>query len=396
MNINKSEKPKKIAFLFMIYDFIEKEELWYNFFNNNVDENLYTIYIHCKNKNDVRINSFFSKFLIDKNYPTEWGKYNLVNVQNKLLELALNDEDNYKFMLLSGSHIPLHNFDFIYNFLISNNSSYFSFFNPYVYNLFQERTIYYATLGHKHFKTINNYKNYNLKKWKFGSQWCILNRNHTNFLVINQKILDRIFSDSQFPDEYAYINFLFENKQTNDIINKPTSFVTWRYLTSNPNLKSKPCCFSNNDLTNNILLNLKSSYLFLRKVHSNCAINENIIFSETHNFNLSGKFIKFTKNKEVKDDKKYIDLFMAQCKNNEPVKKPNNESVKKPNNEPVKKPNKEPNKKTNNEPVKKINNEPVKKINKEPVKTQNSKSDKKINNILHKMLKIIKIKTNNT
>jgi hypothetical protein len=40
---------KKIAFLFLIYDIINLEELWNKFFLN-VDKNKYTIYIHYKRK----------------------------------------------------------------------------------------------------------------------------------------------------------------------------------------------------------------------------------------------------------------------------------------------------------------------------------------------------------
>ena len=45
---------KKIAFLFLIYDVINQEELWNSFFSN-IDPNKYSIYIHYKNNTPLNL-----------------------------------------------------------------------------------------------------------------------------------------------------------------------------------------------------------------------------------------------------------------------------------------------------------------------------------------------------
>ena len=117
----------KLVFLFMIYDIIEKEDLWKQFFKD-VNENKFNIYIHAKDNNKVNLSDDFKKFLLNKNYPTEWGTFSLVYLQNRLLEESIKDKENYKFIFLSGSHIPLHTFDYLYNFLTLNDNSYFHYF----------------------------------------------------------------------------------------------------------------------------------------------------------------------------------------------------------------------------------------------------------------------------
>lgn len=56
-----------IAFLFLIYDEINHEELWKLFFNNM--EN-YNIYIHYK---DYKYSEYFDKYKIKNCIPTAWG-----------------------------------------------------------------------------------------------------------------------------------------------------------------------------------------------------------------------------------------------------------------------------------------------------------------------------------
>ena len=43
-----------------------------------------------------------------------------------LLEEAYKDKDNYKFIFISDSCIPLYGFNYIYDFLTKNNNSFFN------------------------------------------------------------------------------------------------------------------------------------------------------------------------------------------------------------------------------------------------------------------------------
>ncbi len=263
---------KKIAFLFMIYETFEKEDIWYKFFEN-IDENKYSIYIHGKDKNKIVFeNDFFKKFIINEEYQTNWGDYTLINLQNRLYELSIKDENNYKFILMSGTHIPLHNFDFIYDFLIKNNKSYI--------NYFQNNNDYYK----KCIYTVNNYKKYNLDCWYVASQWSIFNREIINFILENELDIKRIFEKSKLPDEIAYINYLRENNKMINISNHKTTYYSMK--PSKKIYKRFPHTFDDNELN---LLNfnkIKKNYLFMRKVVKSCNIQNEWIFSKINNFNL--------------------------------------------------------------------------------------------------------------
>ena len=112
---------KKIAFLFLIYDILNLEELWNKFFLN-VDKNKYTIYIHYKNNVTLK---YFEQYKLKNCIETKYADISLVCAQNILLEEALKDENNEHFIFLSNSCVPFKNFEFIYNKL----STYKSYFN---------------------------------------------------------------------------------------------------------------------------------------------------------------------------------------------------------------------------------------------------------------------------
>jgi hypothetical protein len=289
----------KIAFLFMIYDIIEKEEIWLNFFEK-VNPDLYTIYIHGKNNKKNKLSPFFSKFVIEENYNTGWGEYSIVNLQNRLFELALKDNLNYKFILMSGTHIPLHNFNFIYEFLIKDNNSYFSYFNPHKMVDIPERKQFLTKNGAIHIRTINNFKKYNLNNWVFGSQWSIMTRDKIDYIIKNEEEFANTFSKSKFPDEFAYINFLLSNNVSSDIVNLPTSYVTFRLPSLNPKYRKYPCTFDFNDISDKNLMAVKSGYLFMRKIANTCKINKKIIFDiilNLNTFKLSPKKLIFNNHK---------------------------------------------------------------------------------------------------
>lgn len=277
----------KIVFLFMIYDKIEKEDLWVKFFKD-VDISKYKIFIHSKDNFNVNFSDeFFKKFLLDKNYPTEWGTYSLVHVQNRLLEESLKDEESYKFIFLSGSHIPLHTFDFLYNFLTKNDLSYFHYFQ-----INKE-----SDLFKKRISSINNIYNYGLLGWVYASQWAILNRKQAEFIIKNEKDFKSIFEKSKFPDEFAYINYLFENRLVQKIVNNKTTYFSF-VPSFDPKYRPIPHTYDLEELNYDIIKNIKKSFLFMRKISSTCIINPDWIFYEIDNFKLDNN-IKLKENSRI-------------------------------------------------------------------------------------------------
>jgi hypothetical protein len=209
---------KKIAFCFLIYDKINNEELWYNFFKN-IDKNKYNIYIHYKENKPLK---YFESYKIKNTVPTKWCDKSLVEAQNKLLESAIKDSNNQHFIFISNSCIPLKSFDLIYNTLDSNYS-YFNTSKPYT-------------------KTFSS----SIKVYK-SSQWCILNRKHTQKILENNEILNtilKIFKTKYVKacsDEYSYITLLYQLGLENELLltqnlsSDATTFTGWKVY---PNYKN--------------------------------------------------------------------------------------------------------------------------------------------------------------
>ena len=88
------------------------------------------------------------------------------------------------------------------------------------YIFFQHYSLQSSDLLNR-FITINNYKNYNLCNWNYASQWSILNRNITKFILDNETEFNMIFSKSKYPDEYKWIdenNNIHEDPYKRDLI----------------------------------------------------------------------------------------------------------------------------------------------------------------------------------
>ena len=93
LTISERNYPQKLAFLFLIYDSIHNEQLWYRFFEK-VDPSKYSIYIHYKSNIPLK---YFEKYKLTNCIPTEYCKPSIVQAKNLLIKEALTDLDNYKF-----------------------------------------------------------------------------------------------------------------------------------------------------------------------------------------------------------------------------------------------------------------------------------------------------------
>jgi len=253
------DQHKKIAFLFLIDDNINQENVWNEFFKN-VDTTKYNIYIHNKNPTTL-------KYYEDKKIPsgqiiqdTHWGMSSLVNAMNSLFKYAYeNDENNYKFILVSQSCIPLKSFDFIYNELTLNNKGRMDMVkNP---NL--------NSLELKHVEKEDAGK---------ASQWIILNRTaveilayqHTNFVKSIFVNSDKFLKEhgaihSGAPDELYYMTF-------SNIFNIEDEFE-YKTTTLTQFIDD---VLGKEEISSSEIDNLyKSEYLFGRKISTNCNVKKN-------------------------------------------------------------------------------------------------------------------------
>jgi hypothetical protein len=132
-----------------------------------------------------------------------------------MLSEGLKDNDNQHFILLSGACIPLKPFDYVYN----NLDKSYSYFN--------------ITPVSQCFPRCNHLLQYIDRKYiNKSSQWCILNRKHTQIMIENNEYIDW-FKNNGCPDEHCYITNIFVKELNNEIITTPniatgaTTFTNW-------------------------------------------------------------------------------------------------------------------------------------------------------------------------
>lgn len=247
---------KKIAFCFLIYDIINHEELWNNFFKD-VDCAKYNIYIHYKTNIDLK---YFNKYKLSNCIETKWGDISLVKAQNLLLEEAVKDNDNQHFIFISNSCIPLKTFDRI---ILDENFSYFNMCPqeqcfPRCNKLLTSSNSSTPSNSSTLPSTSSNLPS--KKHIQKSHQWCILNRKHTILLITETDYLNWF---QNFGDEHCYITKLFTKDLTHEIINKVTTFVDW----SSENLKNY------STISKEELNQLKNGECFFgRKFDKNCIL----------------------------------------------------------------------------------------------------------------------------
>ena len=199
---------KKLAFCFLIYDKINHEELWNNWFKN-IDKKKYKIFIHYK-KNIIL--KYFEKYKLDYCIETKYADISLVKAQNLLIQNSINNNCTHQ-ILLSDSCIPLKSFNHIYKKL----NPLFSYFNLLPANLY------------KHTKIIGK-TTLKISKIHKSSQWCILNKKHSK-IILKDRIIYKKLSKCYAPDELVYLTILNKyNKEliiTNNLTSGATTFTNW-------------------------------------------------------------------------------------------------------------------------------------------------------------------------
>ena len=210
---------KKIAFLFLLIDNPNFPSIWDKYLENNEDK--YSIYIHPKYPE----NHTWKKNRIIKHLKeTAWGK--IVEAEISLLKEAYKDKDNYKFITISESCVPIKSFNTFYNDIMSDDKSWIKIMKISNYD-HNERIV-------KFIKSINTEYIYNkifipdLKSFiKHYARFC-LNRKHVHKLLIkdHENKLD-FFYKMPIGDEF-FLTILNLNKDEYKDFN--VTFDDWEYV----------------------------------------------------------------------------------------------------------------------------------------------------------------------
>lgn len=171
--------PAKIAFLFLARRELPLDFLWGSFFEIADVEN-FSIYIHSApgfvfDELTTRSKFFYGRQL-SNSIQVAWGESSMIAAERLLLEAALEDPANQRFVLLSDSCVPIYNFSYVYKYLMASPRSFVDSF------LDRKESRYNPKMS----PTIPK------GKWRKGSQWITLIRRHAE-VIVDDEIIFPVF-----------------------------------------------------------------------------------------------------------------------------------------------------------------------------------------------------------
>ncbi|KDP45324.1 hypothetical protein JCGZ_09573 [Jatropha curcas] len=191
------QKPR-IAFLFIARNRLPLDMVWDAFFKG--EESRFSIFVHSRpgfllNKATTR-SVYFMNRQVNDSIQVDWGEASMLEAERILLRHALEDPRNERFVFLSDSCIPLYNFSYTYDYIMSTSTSFVDSFSD-------------TKEGRYNPKMASVIPVYN---WRKGSQWVVLTRKHAEVVVndtvvfplfqqhCKRKSLPEFWRDSPLPD----------------------------------------------------------------------------------------------------------------------------------------------------------------------------------------------------
>lgn len=280
---------KKIAFLFLTIDNPNFPDIWDNFFKGNEDK--INVYIHPKYPN---AHTWKPECIIDNLQPTGWGF--IVDAYMELFKTAIKNKDNYKFITISESCIPIKPFKTLYNDIIKNNIS--------TALIKTMKISYYDYKARLSDDIKNKFKNHLIKHY---ARMC-LTRYHIDKLILNKSKV-KIFSKMHVGDEFFLSSITPLDKYKDFAI----TFDDWEYVEKlKKDIKNQIRILYEEQEKNNNTKNT-SKILELKKHFDDIAKNPKTIKivsqEDLNNMKTSESYFyrKFDKNSNIKD---YINQFI--------------------------------------------------------------------------------------
>lgn len=236
-------QEKKIALLFLTRNGVNHPNLWKTLLAQNPDK--FNIYIYS----DYPLKDpFYESFRIQESVPTSWTYH--IKTWQLLVREAFKNPENYKFVYLSESCIPLAKLERIYQTLTANNSSYMCYLNTW-WPKDNPREVVELPVEHR---------------WG-NHEWVILNRRHAEMIVNDQSVIDIVSRCS--IDSESYPSTLFSvHGCLNEFACYPTTYVNWDITEGGG---AHPYSFKEYNIFNWYLLvkAKKDGHLFARKFTAN-------------------------------------------------------------------------------------------------------------------------------
>lgn len=170
-----SVQRPKIAFLFIARNRLPLDMVWDAFFKGE-KEKKFSVFVHSRpgfllNKATTRSAYFLDRQLNDS-IQVDWGEASMIQAEHILLKHALMDPSNERFVFLSDSCLPLYNFSYTYDYIMSTSTSFVDSFAD-------TKEGRYNPKMHPVIPVHN---------WRKGSQWVVLTRKHALVVLKDEDI----------------------------------------------------------------------------------------------------------------------------------------------------------------------------------------------------------------
>ncbi|KAK4759889.1 hypothetical protein SAY87_023020 [Trapa incisa] len=233
-------KPK-IAFLFIARNRLPLDMVWDTFFQG--EEDSFSVFVHSRpgflfNKATTRSLYFFNRQVNDS-IQIDWGEASMIEAERILLRHALKDRHNERFVFLSDSCIPLYNFSYTYDYIMSTPSSFVDSFAD-------------TKEGRYNPKMDPVIPVFN---WRKGSQWVVLTKKHAEVVVKDTTVfpmfqlhcrrkslpefwrergmpVDNSKEHNCIPDEHYVQTLLAQEGHEKEITRRSLTYSSWDLSTS--------------------------------------------------------------------------------------------------------------------------------------------------------------------
>ncbi|XP_021773435.1 uncharacterized protein LOC110737389 isoform X3 [Chenopodium quinoa] len=121
-----AQKPK-IVFLFIARNRLPLDFVWDSFFRGDKDKS-FSVFVHSRpgflfNKATTK-SLYFLNRQVNDSIQVDWGEASMIQAERILLKSALVDPANERFIFLSDSCVPLYNFSYTYDYIMSTSTSF--------------------------------------------------------------------------------------------------------------------------------------------------------------------------------------------------------------------------------------------------------------------------------
>ncbi|KAK2375866.1 glycosyltransferase BC10 [Trifolium repens] len=209
------DRVPKVAFLFLVRGSVTLAPLWEKFFQGH--NGYYSIYVHSNpsyNGSEVESPVFHGRRIPSKK--VEWGKFNMIEAERRLLANALLDFSNQRFVLISESCIPLFNFSTVYSYLMNSTQNYVMAYDQ------------ASSVGRGRYR-IKMSPTIKLRQWRKGSQWFEMDRQLALEVISDRTyypIFEKYCTGSCYADEH-YLPTLVSIKFWKRNSNRSLTWVDW-------------------------------------------------------------------------------------------------------------------------------------------------------------------------